>query len=266
MIGVLYKSKPHKKLNGTLFYCYEYCQLLRQHSDVKLYLFDVTPVDFDWICSILEQKYTTSTECVVRVEKYTDVYSLGMDASLILDVVTLNTLKELVPGDILCYSNDSHNMWRSGRPGHTTTYFGYYDYQPRDVTTRLKLYFDIHRPCNSAPGVYVTALDMDYIAVNSSAWGERFQRPVITKKPNTGKGNMFDYVDWVHYVHTGHEKNNRIIPEAFWHGKQVTIDTPFNLPTDSAMLRYADITANGIQPYVLTVEDEMVQACLKYCD
>jgi hypothetical protein len=266
MIGVIYKSKPHKLLNGTLFYCYEYCQVLRQYADVKLYLTDTTQLEFDWLLTVLQQKYITPVDCVVRVDKHTDLYALGLSVALVLDINTLTAIKDVMRSDVVCFSNEPHTMWRPSLPGRSITYFGIYDYQPRDVDAMIKLKFDIHAPATSAPGVYVSSIDMDYIAIRAGEWARRFDRPVITKRPNSGRGNIYDDVDWVHYVHTGKETNNRTIPEAFWHGKNVTFENPLNLPTDSAFLRYNDILTNGLQSYMLTDSDEMIQACLKYCD
>jgi hypothetical protein len=263
--GVIYKSKTHKKLNGTVFYCYEYSQLLQRYADVKLYIVDITEADFAWIKTVLEQKYTTPTHNLVRVDKYTDLFGLGLGGALILDIVTLDAVKYLLSGDIICYSNDSHPMWRPARSDRIVTYFGSYDYQPHDISTPLRLNFDIFKPAKHQPGVFVCAPDMEYISARMHEWSSRFACPVVTKKPNTGVGNIFDLVHSMHYVHTGKDKNNRVIPEAFWYGKTVTFDDPYNLPADSATLRYHDILANGLGTYTLTDSDAMVQACLKYC-
>ena len=208
----------------------------------KVRVTDITQDEFDWVCSIFKQKYKTSTECIVRLERYTDLYQLDISAALVLDMVTFRYVKDLLPCDILSYSNEPHPMWRSSRPGRTITYFGSYPYQPHDVYTILKLYFDIHKPAAMGYGVYVASMDMEYIAKRADEWESLFDRPVITKKPNTGSGNIFDYVDCVHYVHTGMDKNNRTIPEAFWHGKTVTYEDRCPTLIDSTSLRFPGLS------------------------
>ena len=54
--GVVYKFKPQNKINGSLFYCFEYFQFLKQFVDVKLYLVDITCVDFELVKKIFQEK------------------------------------------------------------------------------------------------------------------------------------------------------------------------------------------------------------------
>jgi hypothetical protein len=92
---------------------------------------------------------------------------------------------------------------------------------------------------------------------------EYSDKEVITKKHDRGIGNLFELIDTVHYVHTGLDTNNRIIPEAFFYGKDVIIEDDAPNIVDSVTLRYSDITTNGLDNYTLTNNDEMIKACLK---
>lgn len=260
--GIIYKFQPHKKINGTLFYCYEYCQFLRNYVDATLYVVGITQRDLDDIIAIFSEKYASPVTNIVPMGTVTSVYNLKLNRTVILDVATFNSIKEFLTDDVFCYSNDKHSMYRY-RDTRTVTYFGSYDYQPHDVTSTLKLNFSIHTPSTNKPGVFVSSPDMAYIRNHIKEFRQRFDKPILLKVPNAGAGDIFNHIDTVLYVHTGFDKNNRIIPESFFHNKHLIIDQPWNVPTDSVMLRYQDIQQNGLCNYTLSDTDELIQACLR---
>jgi hypothetical protein len=130
------------------------------------------------------------------------------------------------------------------------------------VFNYLKLNFEIFKPCKSQPGVFVSCLDRKYYSIESDRLQQQFNRPIILKKQHAGIGDLFDQIDAVHYIHVVRDTNNRIIPEAFFHGKTVTIEEVYT-ELDSIQLRYNDIVENGLGNYTLTDADKMVKACLR---
>jgi glutaredoxin-related protein len=261
--GVVYKFKPHNKLNGTLFYCFEYFKFLRKYQDVKFYIVDISDSDLNLVRDILVKKYNATFDNVVPV-KLIQLYSLKLDRTLILDVDTFYNVKEFLTNEVHCFSNDTHPMFRY-KNDRTVTYYGSYDYQRYDKFCYLKLNFEIFPNIESTGyGVFVSALDQKYIRLNINRWEQEFApRPIILKKSHSGHGNLFDMIDAVHYVHTQQDTNNRIIPEAFYYGKTVTIEEPLYTGVDSIKLRYNDILSNGLVNYTVTDNDVMVQACLR---
>ena len=259
--GVVYKFKPHNKINGTLFYCFEYFSFIRKYIDIKLYIVGISDKDYKLVLDILAAKYNTDFNNIIPI-KVTELYSLQLDRTLILDVNTFYDCKEFLTNEIHCFSNDTHDMFRY-KNERTVTYYGLYPYQRYDVPCILKLNFDIFKPLTQqGNGVFVSALDQKYIRLNIDRWNKQFARPIILKKSHSGMGDLFNHIDAVHYVHTEQDTNNRIIPEAFFYGKEVSIEEVFT-GVDSIRLRYDDITANGLKNYTLTETDEMVQACLR---
>lgn len=263
MIGVVYKFKPYNKVNGTLFYCYEYCQFLRQFVDCKMYISGASQSDASLISRLFSEKYSIPVSGIEYINRTTDVHRLGLSRTLILDVDTFKTMRGFLTGDVLCYSNDTHEMFRYA-DGRTVTYFGSYAYQPRDVFAYLRINFGIFKPCTSAPGVFVSGNDCANLTTLTSQLSAKFpQLPLYIKSKTIGSGDIFDHITAVHYVHNKLDKNNRIIPEAFFHNKAVTFDDTYNLPTDSALLRYRDINSNGLVNYTICEQDPIIQACLK---
>lgn len=262
-LGVVYKFKQHNKINGTLFYCFEYFKFLRRYQDVKFYIVDISSNDLTLVRDVLTKKYNTDLDNIVPI-KLTQLYSLKLDRTLVLDVDTFYKVKEFLTNEIHCFSNDTHDLFRY-RNDRKVTYYGSYDYQRFDEFCYLKLNFDIFQPLQQQGyGVFVSALNQKYIGSNLSRWQQEFSpRPIIVKKSHSGYGNLFDMIDHVHYVHTQQDTNNRIIPEAFYYGKTVSIEEPLYSGIDSIQLRYQDIKKHGLSNYTMTEDDAMVAACLR---
>lgn len=259
--GVVYKFKSHNKINGTLFYCFEYFKFLRKYVDTKFYIVGINNEDLKLVKDILSAKYNATTEHIIPVT-LVELYKTKLDRTLILDVNTFYDCKEFLTNDIHCFSNDTHDMFRY-KNQRTVTYYGLYPYQRYDVECILKLNFEIFRPCSNKSGVFVSCLDPKYIRYEYERLKKQFNRPIFLKKQHTGMGDLFDQIDAVHYIHVVRDTNNRIIPEGFFHNKQVTIEEPYNLEPDSISFRYNDIVANGLANYTLTEKCPMVRAWLK---
>jgi len=248
--GVVYKHKPNNKINGTFFYCFEYFQFLKKFVDVKFYIVDISEKDINLISKIFTEKYTSNFNDVVPI-KIIDLYKLKLDQTLILDVMTFYDCKEFLTNQIHCYSNNDHSMFRY-KNNRTVTYYGSYSqYQKFDIFSHIKFNFDIFRKLTkNGHGVFISALNQEYIRCNINRWQQEFGRPIIIKKSHSGQGNMFEHIDGVHYVHTQRDTNNRIIPEAFFYGKTVTIED-LHPEIDSIKLRYEDILAKKYSDLIL---------------
>lgn len=261
-IGVVYKFKPHNKLNGTLFYCYEYYRFLREFdSDVKFYIVGIDEENLKLVEKVFDEKYRCCSNGIHPIRSVIELYKLQLDKTLILDIDTFYNCKEFLTGDIHCFSNDSHEMYRY-KDNRTVTYYGIYPYQNFDVSCMLKLNFEVFRDCDTKPGVFVSCLDPKHIRDNINRYEREFGRPIILKKSHMGSGSIFDNIDQVHYVHVQRDTNNRIIPEGFFFGKKVTVEEVYR-EEDSIMWRYNDIQENGLGNYSLACDDEMVKACLR---
>lgn len=258
--GVVYKFKPQNKINGTLFYCFEYFRFLRKFVDAKFYIVGINDVDLKNVLAIFQEKYNTSFDNIIPI-KLTELYKIQLDQTIVLDIMSFYDCKEFLTGSIHCYSNESHSMFRY-KNDRSVTYYGSYDYQNYDVFSYLKLNFEIFKPFGSIPGVFVSSPDPNHIRLNLENYKEKFKKPIILKKNYVGNGNIFEMIDAVHYVHTSQDRDNRIIPEAFFYSKDVTIEDLYT-EIDSVQLRFQDCRKNGLKNYTLTEQDEIIQACLR---
>ena len=264
-VGVVYKFKTHNKINGSLFYCYEYCQFLRNFVDCTMYVVSASANDVLLTKHLFDTKYGVSTNNIQCLDRYADLYSLKLDKTVVLDIDTFNHTRGFLTNEVLCFSNVGHPMYRyKESSSRNVTYYGSYPYQNYDVFSVLKLNFDMFTKSGEAPGVFISGVNSNFLGTHAHEYVDRFRPlPVIVKSNLSGDGNVFDKITAVHYVHTCQDTNNRIIPESFFHGKNVTIDNPLGLPDDSAKWRFNDIRANGLGAYTLTEYDAIVQACLK---
>lgn len=251
MIGVVYKFQPYNKLNGSLFYAFEYAKYL----DANLYLVNIPDRDVELVHKIFARKYSCPIDRLVPVS-LPQLYGLGLEKTLVLDVKTFYGCKEFMTNDIHVFSNEPHEMFRYEND-RTVTYYGSYPYQNYEAFNYLKLNFDIFRPIeHSGDGVFISGpvIEQDYKYRDPS-------KTVYVKKHDRGLGEIFELIDTVHYIHTGLDTNNRIIPEAFFYGKKVEIEDRAPDVADSVWMRHEDIMANGLRNYTLTDKDAMVKAC-----
>lgn len=259
--GVVYRHKTNNKINGSLFYCFEYFVFLKQFVDVKFYIVDVSKKDYELILKLFYEKYNTSFENIEPV-KLLDLLKIKLDKTLVLDIKTFYDCKEFLTNEIYCFSNEEHLLFRY-KNNKKVTYFGSYDYQNYDVFCYLKLNFSIFKTIEKNPeGVFVSSRDIKYIQLYKEEWSKKFNKPLILKKLESGVGNIFEFIDTVCYVHTERDTNNRIIPEAFFYKKNIFIEERCNI-VDSVILRYEDILRNGLKNYTLDESDLMIQSCLQ---
>ncbi len=238
---IVYKWQKHNKLNGTLFYCNEYAYFLK----TTLYIVGINDEDLLLVKRIFNEKYKELPP-IIPVS-IVELYQLKLSKTILLDIKSFYGLKEFLgSGEIHVFSNESHEMDRS----KSVTYYGSYPYQNYDVFNYLKLNFDMFKEVTgNGKSTFVSG---PYIPNNC--------KDDLYKKHDDGVGNIFEYINKLVYVHTSIDTNNRIIPEAFYHGVDIEIDDKVPDIVDSITLRYNDIKNNGLSNYTLTKDDAIVKA------
>lgn len=263
MRAIFYYFKKHAKINGTLFYCFEYFAFFKSLGiDVKFYLYQISESDLDYVRGIFRNKYNVNEQWlldILSISLVKDIHQLRITKALILDIHTLKQIYFFIPSDIVCYSNEAHEMLRSDHK--KITYYGFYPYQNFDVKEKLKLNFNIFKPIKKTNknAVFVSSRLFNY---------KDFDLPedlkgldVITKHEDSHRENMFELFDTVYYYHSALDTNNRLIPESFYYKKKIIIEYNGKYD-DSIFLRFTDIQENGLAPYTLNEDDLMVKGFL----
>lgn len=266
--GVVYKFQKHNKLNGTVFYCFEYFCFLKNHIDCKFYVVGASDRDISLLKSMFAAKYELNNNelgGIISI-KTTELYSLNLDRTLILDVKTFYSVKAFLTNEVFCFSDKTHDKFRYS-DSRTVKYFGSYLYQEYDEYCLLKLNFDIFKQYDvQENGVFLSCPNYHILEENKAKYKERFDgQKIIEKKHFLGHGDLFRLVDTVLYIHTIIDTNNRIIPEAFHYRCVITIDEHCEVE-DSVKLRFDDISANGLGGYTLRENDIMVRSMMGLMD
>jgi hypothetical protein len=263
MNAILYSFINHKKINGTLFYCFEYFIYLKKfNTDVKFIIFDASEEDLEFIKYVFTDKYNFQKEYLsdlIIIKKYSDLFKLKLKNVLIFDVRTFDKLNNFLPNtNKLVYSNEkpTSNNFKN------TTFYGFYDYQLKDKVTRLKFFKKIHKVFkNKGDKIFISSLSADlekvtkYLKIDKSL--------VFFKMPSQHNENLFANINKIIYWHSGQlDKNNRIVVESFIHNIELEILFNSNL-NDSVYERYECIKNGNINELFLDDSDIIITDFLK---
>lgn len=261
MRTVIYLFKQHQKINGTLFYCFEYFLYAKKlDPNVRYAIYDISDKDLQMVKDMFQDRYLFDPDYlrdIISVNSIKALYDLDCTKVLILDIHTLENLHAFLRADIVCYSNDTHSMLRS--EVKKITYYGFYDYQRFDHQARLKLNFESFRPLDSEKvqeGLLVSSRLYNYRDIQIPE--ELKHLKLITKKESEHHQNIFEIFDTLYYYHSAHDTNNRLIPECFFYKKKIILECN-GVHNDSIYLRYADILENGLGNYTLDASDPMLR-------
>lgn len=260
---VIYGLIQNKKINGSLFYAFEYFAFVKQNTDIdiKFILFDASEDDLNYIKEVFRDKYTVSEDilnCMMYYKKPTTLLKLGIKQAMMFDMRTYSKVRPFIKGKIHCYYNklDFHC-----KQNDKDSFYGFYSYQPSKFQTRLKFYTDIHKTFEehgdetfiSSPWA-ITEDITDIIDV---------QNP-LTKDLNTHIDNLFKRINKIIYWHNGTlDANNRIVVEAAIHG--IEIDIHFNNNENDSVYERYQALKDGIHKFVLTTDDIMIKNFVKDC-
>ncbi|WP_408098561.1 hypothetical protein ACJVC5_06510 [Peredibacter sp. HCB2-198] len=258
MKNVLYYFLNHKKINGTLFYCFEYFACAKQNDpNIIFNIYNISPNDLEIVKNIFRERYVVPEgylDDVKALNSISELYKTTYTKTLILDLHSFQRTYMFIKNDILCYSNDSHSMERSTTKN--VTYYGYYDYQNFDHKTPLKLNFSIFRPIyNTGKKIFVSSRRYNYKEIELPI--ELQHKEVVTKAESTHHANLFEIFDTMYYFHSDFDTNNRLIPECFFYDKKIVLQLNAKFK-DSIALRYEDILKNGLRNYTLDHTDKMI--------
>lgn len=261
MDAVLYYTNPHKKINGTLFYCFEYFIYLKQYlPNIKYFLMNTDENDLELFKSVFREKYIfneSSLDDIIPLKRYTDFMRYYVDNLLILDVNSYNKMRLFTAGvrSVRVYSNDTHS-YLGVRPNHK--FYGWYDYQVFDVKERIKLYSDIHRTYKVRGNkTFISSLhpNNDVVLLRLGLDKEC----VLTKKLSEHNENLFEKIDHIIYWHIGKvDKNNRIVVESYIHNIPITIHYNGN-KNDSVKERYDVLNGGNPSDLFLSTDDKLTK-------
>lgn len=264
MNAVLYHVNSHKKINGTLFYCFEYYSLLKQYiPNLKFILLNTSDEDMSMIRDIFIEKYLIDTVDCINLSKITDFARLSVKNLLILDINSYKKMKDFSYKieSIRIYSNDIHE-YLNKKSNHI--FYGWYPYQRYNFKTRLKLFKQLHRTYkDKGSKILVTSLHGDFKQILNDL--NLKEQDVYIKKLNTHNPNLFQNINKLIYWHSGNfDTNNRSLIEACLH--KLDLEIYLNgYESDSIKERYDMILQGKINDFWLDENDILIKDFIHDC-
>ena len=242
-IIVTYNWQKNNKINGSLFYCFEHFLFYKKYGyDCILTIVGIPFEDIKRVEAAYKDKYQ---------EKYVDQIQDGIryyqsvakwaqkndehHIHVILDIFTLNKVQIFIQkNQKFVYVNNDYSNHLTQCPIFSckqilnTNWFWYYDYQylpdfKNRIKTPLRLGLEFQKKCEiqneSDLKIFVSApvnCPDKYIPINDDSF--------IVKSPFNIIPDLFNKIYSVIVLHVGLDTNNRIIPEAYYHGKKVRVD------------------------------------------
>lgn len=270
--NIIYNFINNKKVNGTLFYCFEYFIESNNHKNTDFLIYDISKEDLLYIKQIFLDKYTFDITLLNRIkiiEKRTHLITkfTKYTKTLFLDVRSFNTLHQFIKNKdntILCFNN-TKNPHKYSSKRNSFIFYGSYDYQTYDKYCLLKLNFNIFKKLDVVEGYKDTAfLSIPFLPTDNKIQYQKYidkmnitEQNVLTKNNNIHNKNLFNTFYAFYYFHIDLDTNNRIIPECFYYNKKITIEFNGN-KNDSIYLRYNDILKNGLSNYNLELKNDIM--------
>jgi len=255
-ISVYYHFLKDKKINGTLFYCFEYFAFLNKFRDTYYYIHKIDENDLEFIKSIFKLKYDFNYKLldrIIAINSISEIYKSQGDKNLCLDILSFNSVHPFIQNDFYVFENGNSggpNFRPSKSKIKNIKYYGSYDYQQYEEYCILKLNFDIFKnfeepknnDCFISMGMTKNSKDKN------------------TKKPNTFI-NIFEKYKKFKYIHNILDADNRFIPECFFYKRDLKFIDECKI-IDSAVLRYNDCKNGNLKNYWLDENDKIIQDIL----
>jgi hypothetical protein len=272
-IGVFYYWQPNNKINGSLFYAFEYYSFLKDiNSETYFYIVfnkDLTEKDKQLIYTAFNIKYKQSKlknydiNFLKLVKLPTLIrYEPFLNKALFLDIKSYNFINYLLPTiKKYLYCNNDKDL--DSKIKYTENIYYWYDnYQSGNYRTTLKLNFSIFNSIKSGitnDGWFVSSVEKNLNLI------EKYLPHQFVIKLHNMMINIYKEFQNILYIHTGNlDTNNRLIPESFFYEKNLQlVFVKEDFKNDSIWLRYNDILENGLKNYTLTRDDIIIKHLLE---
>jgi len=265
-INIFYKTIKMKKINGSLFYCFEYFEFLSHYTDVEFHIQEGNEGDVEDFKKMFMDKYDFDHKLLDNIKvipRITDIYHIKGDKAFFLDYGTFKYFYQFINNQkVIVYKNKKFNFPITKKD---VTYFGFYDYQaPYDIKENLKFNFEIYPEVDDfiiTDTAYVTSPGVDYQKVIDD---NIIETNILKKDVFSHQNNLFESFDTLYYYHVGHiDLNNRFIVESMFYNKNIHIIDKNPNEDDSVVLGFMNIIDNGLKNFEMDRSDKIIKALLE---
>lgn len=281
-IIVTYNWQEHNKINGSLFYCFEHFLFYKKYGyDCILTIVGIPFEDIKRVEAAYndkyQEKYTNQIQEGIRYYQSVAKWAQKNDdhhIHVILDIFTLNKVKIFIQkNQKFIYVNNDYSNHLTQCPIFSckqilnANWFWYYDYQylpdfKNRTKTPLRLGLEFQKKCEIRN-------ESDLKTFVSTV----FDRPkelsaedkdlYLLKVPYEIIPDLFNKIHSVLIIHDCLDTNNRLIAEAFYHGKKVTVDN-YYLKQDSVNHRHKLGLLGKLDEITLSTDCKMFQKVTDY--
>jgi len=257
-VSVYYYAIKDKKINGTLFYCFEYFEFLNKFIDTYYYIYDMSDEDLEFVKNVFREKYDFDENLLDKIKNINnirEIYASQNKRNLILDTRTFNKFFPLIKNNLYVFMSGGNayydektalNMPKSKIKN--IKYYGSYDYQNYEIFEYLKFNFDIFKKFDNPKNgkKFISSCQM--------------KEGKDSKKPNLFY-NIFKDYEKFKYIHDLRDVNNRFIVECFHYDRELEFINEID-EIDSSILRYDDCRDGNILRYKLDKNDKIIKDIL----
>jgi len=266
MNSVIYYCKSHKKINGSLFYAFEYYAFIKQYvPDLTLVLLNCDDEDLQMYKYIFSEKYYTGDllDDILISVKYLDFLKYNIENALSVDVHTYEKITDLLgrTNHMRVYSDEPH-MLLDKKGNHT--FYGWYKYQNFNIKARLLFFKELHRTYpEKGDKIFVTSLNSDNNFILKQLGLKKNE--AFVKHLNKHNENLFESINRIVYWHGAtRDTNNRPVVEAYIH--DVPLEIYYNgWFNDSIYERALTLAENGLDEFLMTPEDPFIKDFINDC-
>jgi hypothetical protein len=265
---ILYDFIQHKKINGTLFYCFEYFLFLNKYKDTEFWIYNISDNDMKFIMNVFKNKYVFDENILekIKIPKLKDFLNTP-ETVIILDNKTYDRLRCFISkSKILWHKTDNkEDNFRTKKYKKSDITFGSYWYQNYDIFETLQFNFEIYpKILNTSNNIFISSpsltnnqslflLESKNIFINKNK--------ILFKEDNKHIKNLFEEFNTFIYVHNDKiDTNNRLIVEAYFYNKNIIlVDSTKN---DSTYFRLNDLNKFGIDYFNLSLDNKLIKEYL----
>ena len=265
---ILYHFIKHKKINGTLFYCFEYFVFLNQYKNTEFWIFDISDKDLETVKNIFKDRYNFDYSLLDKIKSiHLKDFLKAPKKVIVLDNRTYQNLRLFLPkSQVLWHKTDSKNYnFQTETLNEKDIMYGSYYYQKYDIEQHLQFHFDIYKPLKkSGDKILISSpsksLEQSMQIIESK--GIFFNKNNIFFKDSLEhKENLFETFNTFIYLKTETmDTNNRLIVECYYYNKNIILIDSYQ--EDSVYFRLQELNKYGIDYFRLSLENKLIKEYL----
>lgn len=266
---ILYHFIKHKRINGTLFYAFEYFVFLNKYKDTDLWLFDISDKNLEYVKNIFKDRYNFDHKLLDKIKSvHLKDFIKYPNKIIILDNRTYENLRKFFPkAKVLWHKTDikQYNyLDEKINPNDIT--FGSYHFQKYEVKQHLQFNWDIYPEIKTSTNkIFISKLSMSNESALDILDSKNIfidKSKIFIKNDSTHYNNLFEEFNTFIYIKNPHitDTNHRLLVESYYYNKNIILVDDYK--NDSVYIRFQELQKYGIDYFRLSTKNKMIEEYL----